>query len=110
MDDKVKKEIIGNLIKTEREKQNLTQYELSSLISIDPRNLSNIELGKSFPSLSTFCKIVEVLKVEPNYFLNFIQYSKEKKNEVDIQLYENLKMLPIDAKNKINELIKILEK
>lgn len=110
MNDKVKKEIIGNLIKTEREKQDLTQYELSSLIGIDPRNLSNIELGKSFPSLSTFCKIVEVLKVEPNYFLNFIQFNKVKEDDLNVELYENIKTLSVEVKIKINELLKILKK
>jgi len=109
MDDNTKKETLGGLIKKEREKQHFTQEKLSSLINIDPRNLSKIEKGKSFPSFSTFCKIVEVLKIEPNYFFKFIQFNKIKDNEIDIELYENIRVLPDEIKVKIFELIKMIK-
>ncbi len=109
MDDNTKKEALGSLIKKEREKQKFTQEKLSSLINIDQRNLSKIEKGKSFPSFSTFCKIVEVLKTEPNYFLKFIQFNKIKDNELDIELYENIRVLPDKIKVKILELTKMIK-
>ena len=72
MDDNTKKEILGALIKKEWEKKNFTQDKLCSFIEIDPRNLGRIEKGKSFPSFRTSCKIIETLKVEPNYFFGFV--------------------------------------
>lgn len=109
MDDSTKKEILGSLIKSEREKQNYTQDKFSSLIDIAPRNLSKIEKGKSFPSFGTFCRIVEVLKIEPNYFFNFIQFDSVSKNELDIELFEIIKSLPNNLKNKIIEIIKLIK-
>ena len=110
MDETTKKEILGSLIKREREKQNYTQDKLSSLINIDPRNLSQIENGKSFPSLATFCNIVQVLKIEPNYLLNFIKFDKNQEEDINIELFENIKALPKDTKQKIIELLKIINK
>lgn len=108
MDEKTKKEILGLLIKNERKKQGLTQDKLSSLINIDAKNLSNIERGNNFPAFNTFCKIVEVLEIEPNYLLNFIEFKKLKQNPIDLELFENFKSLSDKTKIKINELITTL--
>jgi len=110
MDDNTKKKLLGSIIKKERESKNITQDRLSSLIEIDPRNLSKIERGINFPSFKSFCKIVEVLKIEPNYFLNFIQFDKIKENPIDKELIASLKTLPDEIKIKINELIASLKK
>ncbi len=109
MDENSKKTILGNLIKKERKKLKLSQDKFSELIGIDPTNLSKIERGISFPSFATFCSLIEVLKIEPNYFLGFINFEKVEKNPKDLELLENLKTLPDDAKDKINELILILK-
>ncbi len=110
MNDSIKKEILGQIIKNEREKQNYTQDKFSALIDIDPRNLSKIEKGKSFPSFGTFCKIIEVLKIEPNYFLKFVQFENVQNDELDVQLVELIKALPNELKNKIFELIRVIKK
>ena len=109
MDDETKRIILGSLLKQEREKRNLTQDKLSTLIGIGQKNYSRIENGKNFPSFATFCSLIEVLKIEPNYFLGFINFEKVEKNPKDLELLENLKTLPDDAKDKINELILILK-
>lgn len=104
MDEKTKKEVLGSLIKRVREKHGLTQDKLSSFIEIDARNLGRIERGLSFPSISTFCKIVEVLKIEPNYFFDFIPFDKAEQNPLDLELFAIIKALPDDVKEKIKEL------
>ena len=109
MNDEAKKKILGKIIQNERKKQGITQDKLASLIDLDPTNLSRIERGKSFPSFETFCNIIEALKVEPNIFLSYISYSKNKVNLVDVELFQNLALLSDNTKIKINELIKTLK-
>ena len=58
----IKKEI-GEKIKRYRKKRGYTQEKLSELIDISPRNLSNIELGISFPKAETLEKLLKILEV-----------------------------------------------
>ena len=110
MNDNDKKALLGNLIKKEREKAGLTQDKLSYLVGIDPTNLSKIERGISFPSFKNFCKFAEVLKIEPNYLLSFINFEKQAKNKLDKELYANIELLPDVIKIKILELIQAFNK
>lgn len=107
--DKHAKIILGRLIKKEREKQGLTQDKLSCLVSIDPTNLSKIERGISFPSFGSFCKIVEALKIEPNYLLSFISFNNSK-NKLNEELYAIIETLPDEIKEKIIDLISCFNK
>ena len=45
-----------------RKEMNISQLELASMVNIDPRNLSNIECGVSFPS-KILLELSKVLKV-----------------------------------------------
>ena len=53
----IKKEI-GEKIKRLRKRKGLTQEQLSEMVDISSRNLSNIELGISFPKPETLEKIL----------------------------------------------------
>ncbi len=63
------KKIVGKNIKKYRELRGLTQEELIEKIDMGPCAISNIECGKSFPSISNLEKIIEVLKIEPKFLL-----------------------------------------
>ena len=104
MNEKAKKIIIGSLIKKQREKKGLTQEKMSALVGIDPTNLSKIERGLSFPSFKNFCSIVEILKIEPNYFLNFVNFEKEN-NTQNKELIECIKTLSDESQDKLIEFI-----
>lgn len=108
MDETTKKQILGALIKKERLKRNYKQEKFSSLINIDPRNLSKIERGNNFPSFSTFLKIIEVLKIEPNYFVNFVDFNNVKRDEIDIELFEIIKSMSDETKVKLIDFLKTL--
>jgi len=54
--------LLGKRIKELRKKMNISQQELAAIINIDPRNLSNIECGISFPS-KVLLEISKALKV-----------------------------------------------
>jgi len=104
MDEKNIKLIVGSLIKKARIKQGLNQEKISALIDIDPTNYSKIERGVSFPKFENFCKIIEVLKIEPNYFFDFIPFEKAEQNPLDLELFAIIKAMPDDVKEKFKEL------
>lgn len=76
------KELLGARIKELRKKIGFTQEKLSENIGIDPKHLSRIEVGKSYPSLETLDKISKVLKMELKDFFEFSYQGKSKK-EID---------------------------
>jgi len=58
----IKKEI-GERIKRVRKQKGLTQEELAEIMDISSRNLSNIELGNSFPKPETLEKFLDALNI-----------------------------------------------
>jgi len=57
------KQELGEKIKRLRKKRGYTQEQLAEMIDISSRNLSNIELGISFPKSETLEKILKSLSV-----------------------------------------------
>jgi len=57
------KQELGEKIKRIRKKRGYTQEQLAEMIDISSRNLSNIELGISFPKSETLEKILKSLNV-----------------------------------------------
>jgi transcriptional regulator with XRE-family HTH domain len=55
---------IGKKIKDERLKKSLKQYELAEKAGISNTYLSDIEVGRSAPSLKTLDKIAKVLDID----------------------------------------------
>ena len=55
---------IGRIIKHERLKKSLKQYELAEKAGISNTYLSDIEVGRTTPSIKTLSKIAEALEVE----------------------------------------------
>ena len=60
MEEKEFKKLLGLKIKNQRSKLNLTQEQFSELIGLSQRQVSLIELGKSFPKPVTILKISKV--------------------------------------------------
>ena len=58
----IKKEI-GEKIRRVRKQKGLTQEQLAEMIDISSRNLSNIELGNSFPKPETLEKFLKSMKI-----------------------------------------------
>ncbi len=65
------KELLGARIKELRKIRGLTQDKLSQKVNIDPKHLSRIAVGGSFPSLDTLDKLANVLKVDLSAFFEF---------------------------------------
>ena len=60
---------IGKRIQEARKARGLTQAELSQLVDITPKYLSNIECGAKVPRLETFIAIANALEIDANTLL-----------------------------------------
>ena len=62
------KEFIAKKIRLARKNAKLTQEELSEKIGISAKQLSRIEMATYIPSLPTFFKVVNALKIDLREF------------------------------------------
>jgi|UPI0005277C02 transcriptional regulator with XRE-family HTH domain len=60
---------IGEKIKEERIKKGLKQYELAEKAGISNTYLSDLEVGRTAPSIKTLDKLSKVLEVDIKIFL-----------------------------------------
>ena len=75
---------IGKRVKIKRKELGITQEKLSELIDVCPSYISEIERGYSIPSLSTVCKISNVLKCSLDYLIFGITVTNADKTFVEI--------------------------
>lgn len=61
---------IGKKIREERKKRNLKQQELAKKADISNTYLSDIEVGRSNPSIKTLRKISKALGIDSSTFLD----------------------------------------
>lgn len=69
---------IAKKIKEHRKKQGLTQSELAEKVGIGTKQISRIEVAEFYPSLNTFFKIIEVLKIDLSDFITIIPDDNNK--------------------------------
>ena len=67
MKDDAKK--LGENLKRIRTKKNITQTELAKTLGVDKSFVSNIENGKTNPTLSTITNLAQTLEVSTNELL-----------------------------------------
>jgi transcriptional regulator with XRE-family HTH domain len=60
---------LGENIRTNRQRLNLSQDELARSVGLTRTSLTNIENGRQHPPLHTFCEIAQRLKVDPSALL-----------------------------------------
>lgn len=65
------KEEFGNLIRESRETKRLSQEQLAEKCNVTDKSISNIELGKSDPKLSTVMRICKVLEIDVSALTEF---------------------------------------
>lgn len=76
------KKLLGVRIKELRKIRGLSQEQLSGKIDIDPKHLSRIESGRSFPSFDTLEKLANALKVD---LRDFFEFAHEAKNTRELK-------------------------
>ncbi len=82
---------IGRRIAQKRRKLLLTQAEVEAKAELSPRYLSNIERGRSIPSIDVLMQIADVLHMTPDEVL--LGADKGSQGELDGQLAAGLKRL-----------------
>lgn len=89
--------MVGKRLKEARLSLNLTQKEFGKLFGISNVAVSGYENNTKLPSMDTFIKMVEVLKLDANYMLGLENSlikedsSKYKVSSIDIEILKNLK-------------------
>jgi len=86
--------LIGKKIREIRNKSGLTQEQFCEKIGIEPPSLSNIENGKSYPSMQTVLNIMYEFKVAPQDFFDNEYYQ----SNLEEKIIDIIKKLP--SKNK----------
>lgn len=97
-----KKILFGKKIREIRNKTKLTQEQFSELIGIESPSLSNIENGKSYPSMQTLLKIIEKFQISPQEFFDNEYY----KNDIETEILNILKKQPQKNKRILYRIIK----
>lgn len=77
-------------LKAERERQKLSQLELSYRSGISQNMIAYIEGGKRIPSLSTILKICNALSINPAVLFS---YEDDEKSTIKKKLYELINCL-----------------
>lgn len=95
---------IGQKFKEIRKKSGFTQENFSEKIGIEPSSLSNIENGKSFPSMQTVLKVMDNFEVTPDEFFNFEYLVKDE--ELENKIIDIIKRQPIERKQLMYRIIK----
>ena len=70
--NKERNKVFGHRIMMRRKQLGLNQSELAELTGISDNQISNIENGRSFPKLSNFLILCDVLNCNADYFLSGI--------------------------------------
>lgn len=84
MNDKSIKKILGTRIMQRRKELCIKQSELAEKLGISDNQVSNIENGKSFPKLSNFILLCNILECNADYFLSGILKTSINENTVDM--------------------------
>jgi HTH-type transcriptional regulator/antitoxin HipB len=72
-----KEELIGEIIKQIREKQNLTQDELAQLLKVNKSNISKIENNLKSIRMETFFRVLDALNTKMTIKLEFGKIHRE---------------------------------
>ena len=73
MEDLNIKKLFGLRVKSLRKKRGLTQSKVAELANVEPKHISCIEGGKSFPSLILIEKLAKVFEVHPKELFEFAE-------------------------------------
>ena len=101
MDNKL---LIGKKIKEIRSKNKITQEAFSAMIGLETSSLSNIETGKSFPSMQTLLNIIEKFEVSPNDVFDFAYLDKDE--NIEQEMIDIIKKQPYNNKQILYRIIR----
>ena len=93
----------GQLIKSYRKAQNLTQFQLAEQAEIDDKQLGKIERGVHYPSVPTFLKIIKTLNI------NIEEFYSDNSPSVPPQESKLMRLIRTSSQKELDLVYKILE-
>jgi len=73
------KKDFGIRLKELRKKSGMTQEKFAEEVSIDPKHLSHIETGRSFPKADLIERFAKILQVDPSAFFVIKEQKQREK-------------------------------
>ena len=95
---------VGNRISKRRKELGLKQYEVCEMIDVNYKYISNLETGRSAPSLELIMSLCEALQTNPDYFL----VGTEVNQNVDKNITDKINNLSDDNKGLISDIIDLM--
>lgn len=102
---------IGLKIKERRQLLDLTQEFVANELNVNPSHISNIEGGRSNPSLTVLVKIANIFKCSVDYFISgeyTFNLDKDREKTLDDKIMDKLKNCDADRKMIVLKMIDIL--
>ena len=98
------KRLLGARIKELRRIKGLSQEKIAEIVGVDPKHISRIEVGKSYPSIDTLEKIAAALGMELKDFFEFAHHLKSPDNIIkDIN-----RLIKGISEEKLRQILKIV--
>lgn len=98
--------LLGKRIAVRRRQLGFKQNQIAEMLGISNNYLSNIENGRSIPSLEVFSKLCEVLQVTPDFLL----LGNIKANNIQKNIKDLLLLCSDDTLNLAKEILECLIK
>lgn len=101
---------IGKRLKNSREKNNLSQIQVSKLTGINNKTLSNYENGVSYPDPDTISLLAKLYKVSSDYLLGLSKEDNDiQLDDFQFALYGEVKDLTEEQKQTLLNMAKFLK-
>ena len=97
---------IGKRISARRKELGLKQYEVCETVDVNYKYLSNLETGRSAPSLELIMKLCDALQTTPDYFLVGVTDG----NLYDRDIAAKIGMLGASDKKMISDIVDLFVK
>lgn len=98
---------IGNRIKNRRKELSITQEQIAEYLDVNPSHISNIESGRSHPSLTSLINIANLLQCSIDLFVCG-EYTYASNRSLEDDIYHALQKCSPETKEKIFKIINIL--
>ena len=97
---------VGKRIQEARKARGLTQAELSQMLDLSTKYISNIECGFKTPKLNTFVAIANALKCDANQLLSDVLDVATSQESGLVS--EKLQSLPIEEQRRILRVLEVM--
>ncbi len=95
---------IGRRIAKRRKELGLKQYEVCEMIDVNYKYISNLETGRSAPSLELIMNLCNALQTTPDYFLT----GTERNRSIDKNITEKISSLSSENKNLLDGIVDVM--